>query len=79
MSSFPYTALNRFGTFRIGFGNIILLTHQCVTFHSIVVPVAVVVVIVNVAVVGGAIHILHDGRHAGAPSLAERLQQRRQG
>lgn len=78
--SFPYTALNRFGTFRIGFGNNInLLTHECVTFRPIVVSVAVVVVIVDVAVVGGTIHILHDGRHAGAPSLAERLQQRRQG
>jgi len=50
-----------------------------VTFRPVVVPVAVVVVVVDVAAIGGAIHILYDGRHGGTSSLAERLQQRRQG
>lgn len=49
------------------------------TFRPVVVPVAVVVVVVDVAAIGGAIHILYDGRHGGTSSLAERLQQRRQG
>jgi len=50
-----------------------------VTFRPIVVPVAVVVVVMDVAVVGGTIHVLYDGRYGGASSFAERLQQRRQG
>jgi len=50
-----------------------------VTFRPIIVPVAVVVVVMDVTVVGGAIHILHYGGHGGTPSLSERLKQRRQG
>lgn len=44
------------------------------TFRPIIVPVVVVVVVMNVTVVGGAIHILHYGRHGGTPSFAERLK-----
>jgi len=73
--------VNRFGTFRIGTRVIgdILSTHERVTFRPIVVPVVVVVVVMDVAVVGGAVDILHYGGHGGTPSLAESLQQRRQG
>jgi len=48
-----------------------------VTFRPVVIPVMVVVVVMDVAVVGGATHILYDGRHGGTSSLAEGLQQRR--
>jgi len=35
--------------------------------------VVVVVIVMDVAVVGGAVHILHDGCHGRASSLAECL------
>lgn len=51
-------------------------TYECVPFCRRPV-VVVVIIVVDCAVVGGATHVLHDGRHWGATSLAERLQQRR--
>jgi len=41
-----------------------------VTFCPIVVFVVIVVIVMDVAVVGCAVHILHDGRHGRTSSLA---------